>query len=273
MDVRGNQFIAAAHQTGTAQFKANNQAMVQKAIIDLELRGGGNAAINDALKTIGELRKAAAAGVIFTIDPKKPLASLQSIEARLEGTGMSAKQAVKVMTSVFGKDVMAKFRHNLLGVPPVMNAVKSSVIQKYQQMAAGLQRKIRMGPLDASNVLATINNLYAAMLRLTGSANAAAGAVARATTQHGPSGAGGHHLALGGVISSPEFALVGEAGPEAVVPLTNPSRAAEVMNEAGLSGGGTIVNVYLDSEPVAARVEVRQAQRRRRNSRLRPVTA
>jgi hypothetical protein len=38
----------------------------------------------------------------------------------------------------------------------------------------------------------------------------------------------------GGVVTVPTRALIGEAGPEAVVPLTNPTRAREVMNEAGI---------------------------------------
>lgn len=46
--------------------------------------------------------------------------------------------------------------------------------------------------------------------------------------------AGGY--ADGGVVTSPTLAMVGEAGPEAVVPLTRPDRARAVMSQAGLSG-------------------------------------
>lgn len=42
-------------------------------------------------------------------------------------------------------------------------------------------------------------------------------------------------FANGGVVMAPTFGLVGEAGPEAVVPLTRPRRAAEVMAAAGLA--------------------------------------
>ena len=96
--------------------------------------------------------------------------------------------------------------------------------------------------------------------------------------------------AAGGVVYGPQLSWIGEKGPEAVVPLNNPLRAAQVMAEAGLNGivnrlhmpapavafaGGapvvpvTNVAVYLDSEPIAARVEVRQSQRDRVNARLR----
>lgn len=87
-----------------------------------------------------------------------------------------------------------------------------------------------------------------------------------------PSGLSQH--ALGGVFRSPHLSITAEAGPEAIIPLNNPRRAAQVMAEAGMtdSGGGngpTYVSVYLDSEPVAARVQVRKAQSARRNGRLR----
>ena len=49
-------------------------------------------------------------------------------------------------------------------------------------------------------------------------------------------------FANGGIIDQPTFGLIGEAGAEAVVPLTNPGRAAEVMRQAGL--GGTVVKNY-----------------------------
>lgn len=45
------------------------------------------------------------------------------------------------------------------------------------------------------------------------------------------------HFGVGGVVTRATRALIGEAGPEAVVPLSNPARAAAVMREAGLGGG------------------------------------
>lgn len=55
------------------------------------------------------------------------------------------------------------------------------------------------------------------------------------------SGIVGH--ADGGIVTRPELAVIGEAGPEAVIPLDRPQRAQEVMAQAGLSGGGTTVVV------------------------------
>jgi TP901 family phage tail tape measure protein len=46
-------------------------------------------------------------------------------------------------------------------------------------------------------------------------------------------------FANGGIIDRPMRALIGEAGAEAVIPLTRPRRAAEIMRQAGLAPTGT----------------------------------
>lgn len=64
--------------------------------------------------------------------------------------------------------------------------------------------------------------------------------------------------ANGGVFDTPHIAQVAEAGAEAIIPLTNPARAQEVMRNAGLGGGGgdvtvnmtNIINTPLDMDSV-----------------------
>lgn len=73
--------------------------------------------------------------------------------------------------------------------------------------------------------------------------------------------------ANGGIVIGPEYSLLGEDGAEAVIPLTKPQRAAEVMAQAGLGGGATTVNVYLDGKLIESHVTKRQGQRARRNAR------
>jgi len=57
-------------------------------------------------------------------------------------------------------------------------------------------------------------------------------------------------LARGGIVDGPLNAIVGEAGPEAVIPLSNPTgrRAlADALREAGgRAGGGTVINVTVN---------------------------
>lgn len=66
-------------------------------------------------------------------------------------------------------------------------------------------------------------------------------------------------LASGGLINKPTLAVVGEAGPEAVVPMSDPSKAAAVAKSTGLldilgsnmsNVGNTLVKVYLGTREI-----------------------
>lgn len=58
----------------------------------------------------------------------------------------------------------------------------------------------------------------------------------------GTGGGGPTPMASGGIVTRPTFALVGEAGPEAVIPLS----------QLGRSGGGSTLNLYLDGVLMSA---------------------
>lgn len=64
-------------------------------------------------------------------------------------------------------------------------------------------------------------------------------------------------FAEGGLVSSPTHALIGEAGPEVVIPLTRPARAAELMRMSGLDKmlqpATPTVNVFVGNEQLDAR--------------------
>lgn len=82
------------------------------------------------------------------------------------------------------------------------------------------------------------------------------------------SGDGIGGMADGGIVTREQLTWIGEGNrPEAVIPLTNPGRAAEVMAEAGLlgMGGGTItVQLILDGKVIDERiVKTNQASARR----------
>lgn len=75
-------------------------------------------------------------------------------------------------------------------------------------------------------------------------------------------------LAVGGIIDTPTLAIVGEAGPEAVIPLNRPQRAAEVMAEAGLGGSGPVY-VYIGDEQLKSRMyRVARGAQRQQATRL-----
>lgn len=72
-------------------------------------------------------------------------------------------------------------------------------------------------------------------------------------------------FAVGGIVTRPTIAQIGEAGAEAIVPLTNPKRARQVMEDAGLlslaagmgASGETTVIVYLGTEQVTDILDTR----------------
>jgi phage-related minor tail protein len=77
----------------------------------------------------------------------------------------------------------------------------------------------------------------------------------------GITAAGVQAHADGGVFSTPHVGLVAEAGPEAIIPLNNPGRAAEVMAEAGLGGMmSPTVNVYIGNQQIDAYIDSRVNQ-------------
>lgn len=62
-------------------------------------------------------------------------------------------------------------------------------------------------------------------------------------------------LAKGGIITGPTLAMVGEAGPEAVIPLNDPGAAAAIMMKAGLNNlMSPVVQVFLGTEQLEQRM-------------------
>lgn len=72
-------------------------------------------------------------------------------------------------------------------------------------------------------------------------------------------------LASGGLVNAPTLAVVGEAGPEAVIPMSDPSRAAQVAKSTGLldmlgsknHAEATNVRVYLGTREITDILDVR----------------
>lgn len=85
---------------------------------------------------------------------------------------------------------------------------------------------------------------------------------------------GNREFADGGIVYGPTNALIGEAGAEAVIPLTRPARAAQLLQQSGLDkmlfGGGDIsVQVFVGNEELDARtVKIVQASNRRQSQQL-----
>lgn len=62
-------------------------------------------------------------------------------------------------------------------------------------------------------------------------------------------------LAKGAIVTGPTLAMVGEAGPEAVIPLNNPGRATALLMQSGLANMmAPVVNVFLGTEQLEQRM-------------------
>lgn len=94
---------------------------------------------------------------------------------------------------------------------------------------------------------------------ITSDANASTEAIlklirALARLRDRPQGPGGpQEFADGGIVATRTSAIVGEAGPEVIIPLTRPARAAQLARDSGLTQilgntGSTMVNVFIGNE-------------------------
>jgi phage-related protein len=95
-----------------------------------------------------------------------------------------------------------------------------------------------------------INSILSAISKVTGGVSGIAGAIG--STVSGAVGGVIHAFASGGIVNGPTLALVGEAGPEAIIPLSAFAGGSSLAGVGGGSGGGNIiVNInggnYLDS--------------------------
>ncbi len=103
--------------------------------------------------------------------------------------------------------------------------------------------------------------------QITDKANLTAAALRRAVEEarrlnSGTGGGRGHggflEFAEGGIVQTPTQAILGEAGPEVVIPLTKPSRAAQLMQQSGLdrmlAAAATLVQVFIGNEQLDGHV-------------------
>lgn len=79
---------------------------------------------------------------------------------------------------------------------------------------------------------------------------------------YNPRGPGGQQrFADGGIVTGPTNALIGEAGDEVVIPLSRPARAAQLLNDSGLSSMmSPTVNVYIGNEQIQAYIAVETSE-------------
>ncbi len=129
-------------------------------------------------------------------------------------------------------------------VGAVQAVVNSPVLQGIDNAFGsvfGAAKSVVNSVADAiQNVIGKVQSAVSLVSNLAGKVGGVVGAVG---------GIAGHFFADGGIVTRPTNAIIGEAGPEVVVPLTQPRRAMELMRKTGLDrmgsggGGGPTVHV------------------------------
>lgn len=130
-------------------------------------------------------------------------------------------------------------------------AIQAGVTKKAYDELAGAVGAVGSTPIDlflSKQAQATIKKIKDAVNAVL-SLGAYRPPPATSTPRNRPPDA----YATGGIVTAPTLAVVGEAGPEAIVPLSRPKRAAQVMADAGLGGMGDVY-VYVGDEQLTSRM-------------------
>jgi hypothetical protein len=169
--------------------------------------------------------------------------------------GVSVQEANQVMATMF------KGWNPKATLAAKINPAAAGTEARIQRMRAQLARNLAFGKLDNGPLIAKIaaSEAKLAGLRANAAQTVTLGAL-NTSGWTGPLSAAAQRIqalrnlaalpvyvapavravrhASGGVFRSPHLSITAEAGPEAIIPLNNPRRAAQVMAEAGLSGRG-----------------------------------
>lgn len=195
------------------------------------------------------------------------------LNAFIESALITGEQLWEILKNIFGL-FLDIFRETDRGGQSFLEKINQAVLdlREWARSPEGKQALTDLISLanlfaDALGLVVRLLERALELLRLLGLADA--GGKLLTIPQYKNQLSGGKdervHMAMGGVVNRPTFALVGESGREAVIPMNNPNRAAQVMSEAGLlplaanmmAGSGTVVHVYLGTTEITDILDVR----------------
>ena len=190
-------------------------------------------------------------GRTIDINTEKGRANVQSVQGAIRAAIAMRDAKIKETGSVVaGNAVYATQIERLRGVLTKAGLTKTQIdklIGAYAKIPPEVSTEVSVPGLSAALSRAQALNRELSMIQHD--------TLARKRSS-GSGNTGGY--ASGGVVRQEQLAWVGEGNrPEAIIPLTNPGRAAEVMEEAGLlgMGGGTIVvQMVLDGKVIDERI-------------------
>ncbi len=168
-----------------------------------------------------------------------------------EGVLTHSNKAATFTMGTSGQDMVSgQILREVKKLPPEMQAagVKGAAdmlkgLESKGDVARGSTKRFLLGARDEianfktelADLMTDLGNARTAQGQTVGGGNAAnrpAPSPGRPANQLGP-----RIRARGGVVAGTQFSMLGERGPEAVIPLTNRARRDQVMREAGLGGG------------------------------------
>ena len=212
---------------------------VQKMILDLQVKGAtdANADMGKLAAKMDLLKKVAADPILLgKLDGDHTVTELQEIERdMMRRLGIGKKQADKIMGAMF------KEWNPSAVLNPKINKAAAGAEKRIAALRAKAAKQIEFGNADVTGLINSIASVTGAFNSMSSAARTAGDAAVNALLRSQGATGGGKFKANGGVIYGRQDVTVGEAGPEAIIPLTRPNRAAQVMAEAGLlnDGGGS----------------------------------
>lgn len=109
---------------------------------------------------------------------------------------------------------------------------------------------------DIGDMIGTGGRVIGMLDRIAGAARDAAGAISSIPSLPNLGGGLLDFFAEGGIVTRPTNAIIGEAGPEVVIPLTRPQRAAQLAESSGLTAMLAGIGTGSDGESAPAIGEV-----------------
>ena len=117
--------------------------------------------------------------------------------------------------------------------------------QAMSDFLTGLLNDLKSAVQGAMNfIMGLINGVLGAINSVRSAASSIGGAVSGAAGAFGGAIGGViHAFASGGIVTGPTLAMVGEAGPEAIIPLSAFAGGSSLAGAGGIGGGGIVVNI------------------------------
>lgn len=154
--------------------------------------------------------------------------------------------AIDILTGFFESELGKKSMQGLIVLAEIFLGLLVSIVIAWTGIGLLVQAVVEF----VKFLIRVVKDLYGWLDRAVSKSNTLRGIVLSTVPLYGVlEKLGGAPMALGGIVTNPTMALIGEAGTEVVIPLTNRQRAQELAEVSGLanmlgnSSGGNGTNI------------------------------